>query len=242
MPRSGTTLAEQILSSHPRVVAGDELTDLPVATSEVLRERKISAPYPDWAAQLTAADWRNIGERYRALTAHLTEALRDGSGRPVFFTDKNLQNYKAVGLIHLALPDAKIIYCRRDPMDNLWGCYRQLFGDGLLFTYSQTELADTWHAANELMTYWQAQLPDKIFVLDYEALVADQETVTRQLLDFVGLPWDDACLAFYNNPRAVRTTSAAQVRSPLCADRLGQWRPFSEQLKPMQERLAQTDA
>ena len=229
LPRSGTTLTEQILSSHTQVTAGDELLDLPLAVAEQLRRLRCDLDFPDWAAEFSDADWRAVGQRYLVSTRVLQKTA--------FFTDKNLHNYKAIGVIHRALPQAKIIYCERDPMDTLWGCYRQLFGDGLSFTYSQEELADTCNAAAELMRYWEQCLPGRIHRLRYEELVADQEAVTRRLLDFVGLPWEPACLEFYRNPRAVRTTSATQVREPLSTARSGQWRKFESQLEVMRDRL-----
>jgi tetratricopeptide (TPR) repeat protein len=229
LPRSGTTLAEQILSSHLDVVAGDELTDLPMVCGELLQSLDNKKAFPQWAPDLSPQQWLQIGERYRKSTQSLQSKR--------FFTDKNLQNYQAIGVIKMALPEAKIIYCQRNPMDNLWGCYRQLFGDGLYFTYSQQELADTWNAAYELTQYWQQQLGDDLFVLDYEELVANQEGMTRKLLEYVGLEWDEACLRFYDNTRAVRTTSAIQVRNPISADRIGQWKVFEQPLQPMRERL-----
>ncbi|MGD9661337.1 MAG: sulfotransferase [Porticoccaceae bacterium] len=222
LPRSGTTLVEQILSSHPQVTAGDELTDLPRATSDVLKLRGVNTGFPQWAAELNDSEWRAIGDRYRALTGRLQTTG--------YFTDKNLQNYKAIGLIHRALPEAKIVFCRRNAMDTIWGCYRQLFGDGLGFTYSLDELADTYMAANRLLTHWQAQPTLKICVLDYETLVANPEGETRRLLEFVGLDWHPACLDFHNNSRAVRTTSATQVRRPINSQRIGQWLKYESQL------------
>lgn len=229
LPRSGTTLVEQILSSHPQVCAGDELTALPLACAQQLKERNLNKAFPQWAEDFTAEDWLRVGERY-------LDATSDLHGCP-FFTDKNLQNYQAIGLIHLALPDARIIFCRRDPMDTLWSCYRQWFADGLMFTYDQTELADIWNAADELLAWWQRQLGDKLLVLDYEALLDNQKQVTEQLLAYVGLPWEEQCLHFYQNHRAVRTTSSVQVRQPLHPARRGQWLPFADKLMPMQQRL-----
>lgn len=229
LPRSGTTLVEQILSSHPDVVAGDELNALPLVTAQCLRTLRIDKPFPQWAPDLQPSDWQTIGRLYREHTRGLHQQR--------FFTDKNLQNYKAIGLIHLALPDAKIIYCRREPMDNLWGCYRQLFGDGLLFTYDQKELAETWRTAEITRQYWQQQLPDKLFVLDYEALVKNQEKETRRLLDFVGLDWHESCLRFYENPRAVKTVSAVQVRNPITTDRIGRWQRYEPWLTEMKAAL-----
>lgn len=229
LPRSGTTLVEQIISTHSMVTAGDELVALQRAASTVLRQKRIDKPFPLWANDLNPSDWKAIGDNYQSLTSdlHVTK----------FFTDKNLQNYKALGLIHLARPEAKIIFCRRKPMDNLWGCYRQYFADGLRFTYDQEELADTYHAAAELYRYWQTVLPNKVFFLEYETLINDYETTVKALLNFLNLPWEENCLHFHNNPRPVRTTSATQVRSPINTSRIDQWRKFERQLQPMYLRL-----
>ncbi|MDX1695856.1 MAG: sulfotransferase [Ketobacteraceae bacterium] len=229
LPRSGTTLLEQILSSHPEVVAGGEINALPLATAQCLRAARVDKPFPEWAKDLKPADWEMIGRQYYHHTRHLQGGAR--------FTDKNLQNYKAIGLIHLALPEAKIIYCRRDPMDNLWGCYRQLFGEGQHYTYNQTELAQTWKAAESALRHWKQYLGDQIFLLDYEDLIADQQGTTEKLLAFVGLGWDAACLNFHENPRAVATISSVQVRKPLSGARVGQWKKYQTWLEEMQAAL-----
>lgn len=228
LPRSGTTLCEQILSSHPAVTAGDELNDLPLAAARVLQQKGLRKPFPDWAADMTAADWQAIGDQYRQSTG----ALQSGG----WFTDKNLQNYKAVGLIRRALPEARIIICRREPMDNLWGCYRQYFAEGMNFTYDLDELADIWQASDRLIRHWQATEND-IFILHYEQLTQDPETIIRQLVSFCGLPWDDACLNFHTNQRAVRTLSATQVRKPMSRERVAQWQRYQQQLAPLQQKL-----
>lgn len=228
LPRSGTTLVEQILSSHPRVVAGDELNDLPLACSQFLRRQGGRESFPQWAEACTSDDWQSIGRQYLKTTQHL-----QGTG---FFTDKNLQNYKAIGVIRRALPQARIIVCRRDPMDNLWGCLRQYFSDGLAFTYDQAELAETWNAADSLITHWRdSGVP--MLEVSYEALVLNSDDEIRRLVEFVGLPWEDACLAFYENKRAVRTTSATQVRQPISDASLGRWKRYERHLAPMMTRL-----
>ena len=225
LPRSGTTLVEQILSSHPEVTAGDEINALPYATSLTLRKLGIDNPFPLWASELSDKDWRNLGEDYLQNTRHLQETP--------YFTDKNLQNYKAIGVIHNAMPEAKIIYCRRDPMDNLWGCYRQLFGDGQLFTYDQHDLANMWRVADDLMQYWKDMLADRVYIFDYEDLIANQEATTRQLLTYIGLPWNDTCLKFYENKRAVKTISSVQVRSPITDARIGLWKRYEPWLQEL---------
>ncbi|MDP2506278.1 tetratricopeptide repeat-containing sulfotransferase family protein [Oceanobacter sp. 3_MG-2023] len=230
LPRSGTTLTEHILSSHPSVTAGDELNDLPLACGQYLTRRGIRKSFPDWVADMPQEGWQAIGSVYRKSTRAL-----QGSG---WFTDKNLQNYKAIGVIRQALPEARIVVCRRHPMDNLWGCYRQFFSEGMYFTYQQEELADIWNASDKLIQHWQNTGAD-IFVMEYEALIAEPEPTIRALLDFVGLPWDDACLNFHNNKRSVRTLSATQVRQPLSNSRVAQWRRYEEQLQPMLQRLNQ---
>jgi tetratricopeptide (TPR) repeat protein len=229
LPRSGTTLVEQIISSHSMVTAGDELVALTRASYAVLQQKRIDKPFPLWANDLNPADWKAIGDKYQLLTSELHTTK--------YFTDKYLQNFKALGLIHLARPEAKIIFCRRNPMDNLWGCYRQYFADGLRFTYDQEELADTYHGAAELYRYWQTVIPNKVFFLEYETLINDYESTVKALLAFLDLPWEESCLHFYNNPRAVRTTSATQVRSPINNSRIDQWKKFEQQLQPMYQRL-----
>ncbi|MAQ99528.1 MAG: hypothetical protein CMI00_03215 [Oceanospirillaceae bacterium] len=232
LPRSGTTLVEQILSAHPQVTAGDELNDLPLACSQFLRRRGINKSFPEWAGALMASDWQSLGKAYLASTSALQKTT--------FFTDKNLQNYKAIGVIRRVLPQARIIVCRREPMDNLWGCLRQYFSDGLAFTYDQQQLAEIWQASNRLINYWKATgVP--LLEVSHEALLQNPEEQTRRLLSYLGLPWHDACLSFYENKRAVRTTSATQVRQPLSDQAVGRWRRYEEHLQPMYEALQQTE-
>ena len=180
-------------------------------------------------AELPEEVWSSIGHTYMDSTRALHKAR--------FFTDKNLQNYKAVGLIRKALPHAKIIICRRNPMDNLWGCYRQYFADGLFFTYNQEELADVWNASNRLIQHWQANADD-LYIMEYETLISNPESSIRNLLEFVGLSWNPACLNFHENSRSVSTLSATQVRKPLTSSRLEQWKRYERQLQPMLKRLA----
>tara|TARA_R110002167_G_scaffold61130_3_gene172386 strand:- start:6259 stop:7827 length:1569 start_codon:yes stop_codon:yes gene_type:complete len=228
LPRSGTTLTEQILSSHPSVAGGDELNDLPLACGQWLARKGIRKTFPNWVTDMPEDGWQAIGNAY----LDSTKALQDGG----WFTDKNLQNYKAIGVIRKALPHAKIVVCRRNPMDNLWGCYRQFFSEGMYFTYQQEELADIWNASEKLIQHWRNTGSD-IFVMEYETLIAEPEHTIRALLDFVGLPWNDACLNFHENKRSVRTLSATQVRKPLSNSRVAQWQRYEEQLQPMLNRL-----
>lgn len=230
LPRSGTTLVEQILSSHPAVVGGDEIVALPQATSELLQRMAIEQPFPEWVDALTTEQWRAIGARYRELTRPLQSAG--------CFTDKNLQNYRAIGVIRCALPDARIVFCRRRPMDNIWGCYRQLFPrDDLPFTYSLQDLGNLYIATQSLLEHFQALLGESLYIVDYETLVEDQQATTRALLDYLQLPWDEACMQFYLNQRTVRTLSQTQVNTPINRKGIDQWQHFEEQLQPLRERL-----
>lgn len=221
LPRTGTSLVEQILSSHTQVTAGDELNDLPQACEALLRSKKITKPFPEWSNDLTESDWEKIKQAYLKSTEFLQETSH--------FTDKNLLNYKAVGVIRRALPQAKIIICRRAPMDTIWGCYRQFFSEGLAFTYDLNEMTSLWEASDELIRHW-IKIGVPLLVVDYEELVNEPTKTIRALLDFVDLDWEDDCLHFHKNKRAVKTISAAQVRKPLSSTRIGRWKNYEKHL------------
>lgn len=226
LPRSGTTLTEQILSSHSQVTAGDELHDLPKACEKLLRSKDISKPFPMWSNDLNDDDWRKIEDDYLSSTKFLQKKSH--------FTDKNLLNYKAIGIIQRAFSQAKIIVCRRAPMDTIWGCYRQFFSEGLVFTYNLEEMADLWEASDELIQHW-IKIGIPLFVLDYEELIRDPEKTIRALVDYVGLDWEDNCLNFHNNKRAVRTLSSAQVRKPLSDARIERWKRYEKHLVKVED-------
>lgn len=206
MPRSGTTLVEQILASHPEVSAAGELPALPQALAEESRRR--TRRYPDWVPDADPRDWERLGQRYLGLTA----AAR--RGRP-FATDKLPVNWRAIGAIRAMLPAARIVVCRRDPLENCWSCFKQYFGRGWEFTYDIGDLATFWKGFDAAVSHWAARDPRAIREQHYEALTASPESEMRGLLDFCGLAWNDRCLRFQEAPRAIRTLSAAQVRMPL---------------------------
>jgi Tfp pilus assembly protein PilF len=209
MPRSGSTLAEQILAAHPEVQGAGELADLP----QVLREESArrGVDFPDWVDAATAEDWDRLGRAYLARTAH----WRRTHARS---TDKNLQNWQLVGAIRSMLPGARIVDCRRDPLETCWSCLKHQFASDLPFVYDIDELASYWHDYDGLMRRWNERFPEQILRHDYEALIADPEARIRALLDFCGLAFDPACLNFHQTERDVRTSSAAQVRAPLKRD------------------------
>ncbi|MEW6984016.1 sulfotransferase [Colwelliaceae bacterium 6471] len=231
MPRSGTTLAEQIISAHPLVNGGDELLELANATQTVLTPSLAQLGFPRWAPKLSSKQWSDIGEQYLLMT--------NGINNKRFFTDKMPLNYKAIGIIRLALPDAKIVYCQRDPMDILWGCYKQLFGQGNNFTYDLSELTEMIIAHHQLMQHWCSLFPEHIFTLDYQTLVHKQVSTTEKLLKFLTLDWHEQCLEYHRNPRTVHTMSNAQIRQPLFSSNISQWRNYQEQLMPYYQRFMQ---
>jgi hypothetical protein len=209
MPRSGSTLVEQILASHPRVEGGDELPDL----MQVVREESArrSLPFPHWVATTAAADWSRLGRRYLALTA------RWRTRRPMF-TDKNPYNWLLAGAALSMLPGARVIVTRRDPVETAWSCFQQLFPEGPAFTYAFDDIAAFIAAHDVAVRRWTERFPGRVRVQSYERLVADPESEVRELLAFCGLAFDPACLQFHSSGRAVRSASAAQVREPLRAD------------------------
>ncbi len=206
MPRSGTTLAEQILASHPEVQGLGELGELAqVLTEESSRRQR---HYPDWVAEASAQDWQRLGLRYLELVEH----LRDGRQH---FTDKMPNNWRALGAIRAMLPAARIVITRRDPLENCWSCFKQFFTSGWEFTYDMDHLAAFWRAFDRSATWWAGRDSGHIREQNYEALTEETEREIRALLEFCGLPFDPACLEFYRGRRNVHTLSAGQVRQPM---------------------------
>jgi tetratricopeptide (TPR) repeat protein len=229
MPRSGSTLVEQILASHPDVFGAGELTDLPDMIEAWAAERGLG--WPDLAATLSPQDLGVMGRRYAA-----AQKTRGGPARLV--TDKSPGNFWMIGLIHLMLPNAKIIHTRRDPVDTCLSCFAKLFQD-VAFTYDLGDLGRHWRIYQRMMAHWHEVLPKGVlFDIDYEALVADQAEQTRRLLDYCGLAWNDSVLAFHKNQRPVNTASVRQVRNPIYTDSAGRWRPAPEKLAPLLDALA----
>ncbi len=229
LPRSGTTLIEHIVASHPDVVAGGELLELPRAAEVVLRQRGVQLAYPDWVPSASEQDWQAIGEIYLQRTAHLQTQRH--------FTDKMPLNFKALGVVHMALPQARIIHCIRHPLDTLLGCYKQLFSAGIRFSYDLDELADTYLCYRAVMDHWRGSFPGKILDVHYEDMVFDQERQTRRILDFLELDWSADCLAFHKSRRPVRTASNSQIRRPIFRSSLNSWKNYESQLAGLRARL-----
>lgn len=207
LPRSGSTLVEQILASHPWVTGANEIGDLPQVIDDESRRRGL--PFPGWVAQATPEDWARLGLDYLARTA------RWRTDRPRF-TDKGLVNWLYVGVIRAMLPGARVVTVRRDPLETCFACYRQLFRHGMGFTYDLTDLAARWHDFHRLSRQWAASWPGHAIDLDYDQLTATPEPAIRALLAACELPFDTRCLAPQDTHRDVLSTaSAAQVRRPI---------------------------
>jgi tetratricopeptide (TPR) repeat protein len=224
MPRSGSTLIEQILASHPKVFGAGELTDLAGAVVSTLVGS-------DGSKRSTKQDMRNIGARYVAAVERLApEAVR--------ITDKLPKNFIFAGLIHLALPNAAIIHSIREPIDTCLSCFSIIFTGEQNFTYDLAELGRYYRHYQSLMAHWHRVLPPgRILDVHYEDVVGDLEGQARRIVAHCGLDWDPRCLAFHKTERAVRTASAIQVRQPIYKDAIQRWRHYDEFLTPLIEEL-----
>ena len=233
LPRSGSTLLEQILASHSQV---DGTTELPnvIALSNRLNGRGMvaeQARYPGILRELEPEQLAKFGKAY----IEDTRFLRGDAPR---FIDKMPNNFMHVGLIHLMLPNAKIIDARRHPMACCFSNYKQLFADGQEFTYDLDEMAGYYRGYVELMDHWDRVLPGRVLRVHYEHVVADLEGQVRRILEFLGLPFEAQCLEFHRTERSVRTPSSEQVRRPIYASGLDQWRHYEPWLSPLFDRLA----
>jgi Flp pilus assembly protein TadD len=226
LPRSGTTLADRILSSHSTVSSLGETSDFALA----LTRSAGSGDKTSLIRRSASLDFAAIGADY----CRSTGALDNGSARLI---DKTPVNFLYLGLIALALPDAKIVHVRRQPMDVCYAMYKTLFRMAYPFSYDLCDLAQYYLAYEKLMAHWRAVLPGRFLDLDYEELVANQEALTRGLLAYCGLGWEDACLAFERNASPSLTASAAQVRQPIHARSVGLWRRYARELAPLADRL-----
>lgn len=215
MPRSGTTLVEQIVTAHPMVAPGGELTDLGTGLRRF-----------DWA------DPNGLQEIGPELRASYRETLKSLAGDKPYVTDKMPLNFRFIGVIKVLFPDAKIINLHRDPRAVLWSIYHHNFAsDGNAYAHDLDDLVDYWHLYKDMMAHWNALYPGQIFDLKYEALTEDPDTVIRSLIDYLGLPWDEACLRPQDNKRVAKTASREQVKKPIYKGSSNAWqkyRPFVE--------------
>jgi len=230
MPRSGTSLVEQIISSHSQVFGAGEVHAL---TNSISSHTSISNIF-DELSLMEPYLFQKMGETYTTSMNERKLSVGDEySKNKIFTTDKMPGNFKLIGMIKLILPNAKIIHCTRDPMDNCYSIFKNYFSKGHIYAYDQTELAQYYQGYQRLMDHWNKVLPGYIYNLKYENLVAEQESETRVLLNFCKLPWEKKCLDFYSSNRAVKTVSAIQVRRPMNKDSISSWKKHENHLKPL---------
>jgi len=231
MPRSGTTLIEQILASHPRVFGAGERDDFRSAVDCCCESVESPATFPELAATLSATALRSLGARYVA-------AVSDEAPHAARIVNKLPGNFIYAGLIHLALPNARIIHMHRDPIDTCFSCFSILFSAGQSQCYDLGELGRFYRAYATVMRHWRHVLPHGAMLeVRYEDVVVDFEQQARRIVAYCGLEWDDACLTFYKTQRGVETASAAQVRKPIYRSSIGRWRAYGDLLQPLIREL-----
>jgi tetratricopeptide (TPR) repeat protein len=234
MPRSGTTLVEQIVSSHPEVFGGGELEAFRAMALELPTTLGTDVPAAECTALVDPDGAQRLADRYLAHLDTLdANALR--------VTDKMPGNFQRLDLVALLFPGARVIHCRRSPLDVCLSCYFHDFSQGHAYTYDLAELGAYYRQYERLMDHWQNVLPIAMLDVTYEELISDQETVSRRMIDFCGVPWDDACLNFQDNDRSVFTSSMWQVRQPLYQTSIDRWRHYDSHLGPLKSALGTTD-
>jgi len=232
LPRSGSTLLEQILASHSQVEGTRELPDVPAIVTDLhSRPSQGTVEYPKSVASLGRAEIEALAARYLAGTEVRRLLMLPR------FVDKMLGNFSHVGLIHLMFPRAAIIDARRHPLGCSFSCYKQLFAQGMNFSYDLGELGHYYRDYADLMDHIDTVLPGRVHRVHYERLVADPAGEIRRLLEYCGLPFEAECLRFHENPRAVQTISSEQVRRPIYSDAVDLWRHYEPWLSPLKDAL-----
>jgi len=231
MPRSGTTLTEQILASHSQVAAGGEMSMLLKVSYQVGELSRSGKPYPEGLHTTGRVSLRRMGRRY-------LEQLDRVSTSADRVTDKLPFNFMHLGVIALLFPQAKVIHCQRHPLDNCLSCYFTSFADQIHFANRLDTLGRYYLDYHRLMQHWHDVLPIEILDLPYENMVNDTQGQVAKLLDHCGLPWEDACLDFHRTERGVRTPSRWQVRQPIYKGSVQRWRHYAEELEPLRRILA----
>ncbi|MEQ9395646.1 MAG: sulfotransferase [Haliea sp.] len=231
MPRSGTTLSEQILASHSRVAAGGEMSMLLKVSYQIGELSRSGEPYPEGLLTTGRVSLRRMGRRY----LEQLDKVSTGADR---ITDKLPFNFMHLGVIALLFPGAKVVHCQRHPLDNCLSCYFTSFADQIHFANRLDTLGRYYLDYHRLMQHWQEVLPIEILNLPYEAMVADTEAQVGRLLAHCGLEWEDACLDFHRTERGVRTPSRWQVRQPIYRGSVQRWRNYEEELEPLRKILA----
>lgn len=230
MPRSGTTLVEQILASHPRVYGAGELEALKMALLDEFRADRLKAIGPGFESYLTEKHIKSAARNYLAELSRI-----DPDSARV--TDKMPVNFQWLGFVRLMFPNARIVHCLRNPADTCLSIYTKFIGKNVPWYFDLEEMGRYYVAYRKLMDHWQKVLGDRIMTVQYEDLVKDQQGITRKMLDFCGLDWDDSCLRYWEHDRGVRTASVMQVREPIYTDSIKRWKRVEKQLQPLLNAL-----
>lgn len=229
LPRSGSTLLEQILASHSLVDGTSELPDLGIA-SQLISNKQKGRVFPGGILEMSDGEITHLGQQY------LKRTQRHRRGAP-YFTDKMPNNFAHVGLLQAILPNAKIIDARRHPLDSCVGCFKQHFAKGQTFTYDLFELGEFYLEYDKLMQHWDQCLPGKVLRVQYEDVVVDLETQVRRILEYCNLPFEQGCVNFHETKRSVRTASSEQVRQPIYSQSMNTWKRFDKHIEPLKEIL-----
>ncbi|MFZ0468088.1 MAG: sulfotransferase [Thiogranum sp.] len=236
MPRSGTSLVEQILASHPQVYGAGELSWLVKTEHDLPAFLHSARSYPACIREMQAAQIDVVAGKYLDYLDVLAEH------RPyTYVSDKMPGNYERIGLIALLFPQARIIHCRRDPLDNAVSQFSLLFQGALDYSHDLFNIGAHYAGYERLMTHWRNLIPERILDISYEAMVADHEGETRRMLEFLELPWDPDCLSFFESRRTVRTSSDLQVRTPIYTSAIGRWKHYEKYLEPLRRGLRWPD-
>ena len=230
MPRSGTTLVEQIISTHPRVFGAGEIEFIGRIEERLAQEFGAESEYPEC---MTLCSNETRGE----MAQEYLEQIKRYSGESLRTTDKDPGNFHRIGLIKTLFPGARIFHCIRNPLDTCASIFFNHFSRGNEYAFDLEELGQYYIDYENLMAHWNALFPDEIMTVEYESLVMNQEEVSRQLIDHAGLEWDDRCLRFHENKRAVRTASSAQVREPIYTRSVNRWKQYEKQFSPLAKIL-----
>lgn len=233
MPRSGSTLIEQIIDAHPQAFGAGEILALPDLVGLLAERIGSTLPFPECAGDLEHQDMQVLAKTY----LDQLRALAPGATR---VCDKHLGNYQFLGLIALLFPNARVVHARRDPLDTCLSCFVQKFAPGTpAYTEDLGNLGLAFNDYLALMAHWRQVLGDRMLEIDYEAMIEDQQGVSQRIIDYLGLPWDDRCLRFYETKRAATTLSHEQVARPIYRGSLGRHRYFERHLGPLREVLEQ---
>jgi hypothetical protein len=231
MMRSGTTLAEQILASHPRVHGAGELADMEKLIAQLPRRLGSDQCFPKAIEHLNESSASALAREYDA-------CVRQRGGAAIRVVDKLPRNFFYLGAIATLLPGARLVHCRRDPFDTCLSIFMQNFGGSVPYAWDLYHLGRYYRAYQRLMAHWSQVLPVPVFELNYESLIDQQESTSRDLLAFCGLEWDERCLRFHETERGIRTPSALQVRRPLYRDAIGRWKNYEAFLQPLFDGIA----